>query len=189
MLVKIPGYEDYGISENGLVYSYKSNKYLTTHKNNKGYNYVTFCISGKNKNLLVSRLLMFMFGNLPSLDSNLEVDHIDMNKDNNHLSNLQVLSKESHEDKTHRERGNTIGVSLCECGNKKLHNSKVCKVCSENNLIRPEITKEIIEAEVFALGWVGAGRVLGLSDNGLRKRYKRLNGNPKELGKNKCEIE
>lgn len=102
----VQGYEQYLVSEDGLVYSTKSRRLLTLHTNNKGYKYVSFSMGSKhsNKNFLVSRLVCFMFGDLPSLASELEVNHKDYNKSNNSLSNLEVMSFKEHREKTILDR-------------------------------------------------------------------------------------
>lgn len=107
VFVPITGYEQYLISADGRVYSTKSNRLLTIHVNNKGYCYVTFSMGSKrsNKNLLLHRLVCFMFGDLPSLDSCLEVNHKDYNKKNNSLENLEVLTSEQHRIQTYIDKG------------------------------------------------------------------------------------
>lgn len=105
--VPITGYEQYLVCRDGRVYSTKSNRLLTIHTNNKGYCYVTFSMGSKhsNKNLLLHRLVCFIFGDLPSLDSRLEVNHKDYDKKNNKLENLEVLTPEQHRIQTYIDRG------------------------------------------------------------------------------------
>lgn len=88
--IPIPEYPQYLISRDGRLYSTKTNKLLTLFLNNRNYPYYSLCIDGKTKNLLVSRILAYVFKDLPSLDSDLEVDHNDGNTLNFELSNLIV---------------------------------------------------------------------------------------------------
>ena len=56
----------------------------------KGYLQVTLSKSGKPKSMLVHRLVMNAFN--PTTDDNLQVNHIDGNKENNEFSNLEWVT-------------------------------------------------------------------------------------------------
>ena len=110
------------------------------------------------------------------------MDHIDRNIENNHVSNLQILSKNEHFEKTIRDQGlNIREKKFCkECGCEIDYSATFCKlhyVYIDNS----EISKSSIEDKVSKMGWSKAGRYFNISDNGLRKRYKRLGGNVKTL--------
>jgi|LakMenEpi03Aug12_release.lakeMendotaPanAssembly.Ray.scaffolds.fasta_scaffold431982_2 hypothetical protein len=74
------------------VFHIKS-KYLKSHKNNCGYETISF---GTNrKHFFVHRLVLITFSEVP-LDITLEVNHKDGNKSNNKINNLEwVTSKEN----------------------------------------------------------------------------------------------
>lgn len=195
MLKPIPGWEAYGISEEGEVYSHRVGRLLSPQLNTSGYYFITLTDDLSNqKRFLVHRLLAFVFLDLPSLDSELEVDHDDNNKLNNKLKNLVVRSKQEHLKKTLSTRGHTIrsvADEMCLCGNTKERRASVCEKCFNENrvLLKPEITAELIEYWVVNFSWVRASKELGLSDNGLRKRYKKLTGKePKSLKKNNTSL-
>ncbi len=190
MFKTIPGWELYEISELGEVYSHRVGRLLTPQLNTADYWFITLTDDyGNLKRFLIHRLLAFVFKDLPSLDSELEVDHNDGNKGNNSLPNLIVRTKEDHRKKTLEARGHTVYTKqdgICVCGNKKERRAIKCEKCFNLNRIKknPEITAELIEYWVTNFSWVRAAKELGLSDNGLRKRYKTLTGkDPKSLQK------
>lgn len=189
--IPIPEYPQYLISRDGRLYSTKTNKLLTLFLNNRNYPYYSLCIDGKTKNLLVSRILAHVFKDLPSLDSDLEVDHNDGNTLNFELSNLIVRTTQEHITKTLEQRGlRKTRESFCAICSKKLditNSSGLCNIHYQESLRNtgvknPEITSEQIEYWVKNFSWVRAAKELGYSDNGLRKRYRSLTGkDPKSI--------
>ena len=182
---EIPEYPNYLISPIGEVYSKLSNKLLSIRTNTTGYKY--FGVEGGTKNILLSRALARVYKNLPSLDSDLEVDHDDTDISNNELDNLIVRSKQEHYEKTCIDRGISLPKpSFCKvCGIKIASKSIYClKHYSETKVKDIDITAEQIEYWVSKYSWVRAAKELGYSDNGLRKRYKALTGkDPKSINK------
>lgn len=75
------------------------------------------------------------------LTSDEEVDHIDCNKFNDSLDNLQLLTKEEHREKTTAERSVTPLKFVCECcgkdfervKNRATSKTKYCSVDCRNN--------------------------------------------------------
>lgn len=179
----IPEYPEYLISPKGEVFSTKSNKILTNRVGTHGYWYIKVCYNNKTKDVLIHRALCRVYKDLPSLYSDLEVDHKDRNKLNIDLENLQVLSKEAHKIKTITERGLVVNDNKCpSCGKEILNRNKTCFNCRPKE--NPEITAEQIEYWVIKFSWVRASKELGLTDNGLKKRYKSLTGkDPKSIKK------
>lgn len=185
--VLLPGYNTYLIGLDGEVFSTISNKVLKPIVSVRGYTSVRLHKGGIQRNTPLHRILCCAFKRLPSLDSDLEVDHIDSDISYWGLNNLQVLSTEDHLFKTLKDRGlKKLKVKYCtSCGEKITPRADRCQKCSSHKVINPNLTIEDIVYEVTVNGWVGAGRNLGYSDNGLRKRYTALGGNPKELKKSK----
>ena len=92
IFVKIEGYDDYYISNQGRVMSTKNNKlkYLSECVNTSGYLYVPLYVNKKQVNKLVHRLLGEAFIDNPS---NLpQIDHIDGNRQNNNIDNLRWVT-------------------------------------------------------------------------------------------------
>lgn len=88
-LIKIEGYDLYFVSEDGKVYSdkYKTRRELSQRLNRKGYLYVNLCKNGKYKSVSVHRLVANAF--LEKDPDKNQVNHIDGNKANNNVSNLE----------------------------------------------------------------------------------------------------
>ena len=187
----IPEYPDYWISEKGDVIFKPLNKKIKLCVNNEGYVYFSIRRNGRTdipyQKLLLSRVLCRVYKDLEDLhDLTLDVDHIDTNPLNNTLDNLQVLTREEHIQKTLRDNGVIArpAAFCCVCGIKI---NKGAVRCVKHAMISRtkdvDITKEMIENEVQENGWTKAGKEFGLSDNGVRRRYKHLGGDPKQLSK------
>jgi len=94
---QIEGYEKkYSVSKDGRIFSldYRGTgrtQELSPIKAGKGYHQVGLYKNGKIKRFLVHRLVAQAF--LDDWDPELEVDHIDMNKTNNCLSNLRMVTR------------------------------------------------------------------------------------------------
>ena len=83
-------FNDYLIYKDGTVVSLLTGKHITKRVGPKGYYQINLCIGGKCKTFLFHRLMANMFienpNNLPC------VNHIDGNKLNNELSNLEWVT-------------------------------------------------------------------------------------------------
>lgn len=108
----IPGYESYSASSNGRIrrnrgpdskgYIWKEH-YLSQQMNRFGYMSVALCKNGKVHRMFVHRAVMLAFvGECPN---GYQVNHIDENKINNRIENLEyVTPKENANHGTHIER-------------------------------------------------------------------------------------
>ena len=88
----IKGYEgQYEVSTSGLIKSNKTNIILKPFKDTRGYKRVRLYNNGKYKEESIHRIVANTF--LPKNQDEFIVDHIDNNKENNDLSNLQFISQ------------------------------------------------------------------------------------------------
>ena len=80
----------YGITEDGRVWSYRKNRFLKPQKTKTGYLYVQLSKNNKTKNYKIHRLVATAYLenplNLPC------VNHIDENKTNNCVENLEFCT-------------------------------------------------------------------------------------------------
>jgi hypothetical protein len=89
--MRLEGYSDYEIDiEKGQVWSYKSNRYVST-TNDKGYYLVNITNDiGVSRLWYIHRLIWTVAnGEIPE---GMQVNHIDENKGNNSISNLNLMT-------------------------------------------------------------------------------------------------
>ena len=94
----LPNIKDlYTINDNGEIFSDISGKMKTRNKGNTEYQIINFMTQeGKKKTYRVHRLVMMAFKPIEDMD-NLEVNHIDGDKKNNALSNLEWCSSSENQ--------------------------------------------------------------------------------------------
>jgi hypothetical protein len=87
-------YEDYEVSNYGRVRSLRSTmKLLSPSKNNCGYLYVNLRKNGRQKLCLIHRLVGCTF---MGTQDNMEINHIDECKTNNHVDNLEWCTRKEN---------------------------------------------------------------------------------------------
>lgn len=86
---KIDGYENYSVSDEGEIRNDKTGRILKQCSARTGYSRVTLSKNGNIKTFHVHRLVMNAFCPCPDKSKYTDVNHIDYNKSNNALSNLE----------------------------------------------------------------------------------------------------
>lgn len=141
--------------------------------NGIGYLQVKLSKEGKYVSKYVHRLVIETF----YYESGLDVNHIDHNKTNNILSNLEYVTKSENQNKS-REFYGTIGrtkieVRCTQCGELKssLSNSEICYKCSSfnNRKVKNRPSKEQLMEDLKGLPYTKVGKKYGVSDNTIRK--------------------
>ncbi len=84
--VPIKNFEEYLINRDGKIYSTKSKKFLTPRDRN-GYLAITLCKNNKRYDFSIHRLIALTF--IPNPENKPYINHIDGNKHNNSLENLE----------------------------------------------------------------------------------------------------
>ncbi len=87
---EIPGFPGYGASADGRIWREKRVRKNETGSA-KGYWTVSLTVGNKRTHSTASRLVWMAFNG--ELSKEIEVDHIDFDRSNNSLSNLQALSQ------------------------------------------------------------------------------------------------
>lgn len=110
MLKTVLGFDAYAINENGEVFSQRG-KILCQWKDNMGYKQVVLYKDGKRHYKRVHRLVWEAFyGAIPN---GLFINHIDSKKDNNHISNLELVTNSEniqHFHDNHEQRKYIVSV-------------------------------------------------------------------------------
>jgi len=93
MFKPVFGYEDlYEVNEEGLIKSFHNGIHdLKSSKNPNGYQMVVLCKDGQRETKAVHRIVAEAF--LERVEGLTQVNHIDGNKDNNSLTNLEWCTK------------------------------------------------------------------------------------------------
>lgn len=84
----------YQVSDDGRVRSIKTKRELRRTPNKRGYLQVTLYDNGRRKTFRVSRLVAQAF--IPNPNNLPQVNHIDEDKENNHVSNLNWMTNKEN---------------------------------------------------------------------------------------------
>ena len=89
---QIPGYEPYGVSIDGQVMNLKTGNILKARPSAKGYLIVSLAINKKSRPSYVHQLMAITYLNHTPNGMKIVIDHINENKEDNKLGNLQLIS-------------------------------------------------------------------------------------------------
>lgn len=100
MWKEIPEWNWYWVNEQGQVFNSRTGQYIYGDVNNIGYHRVILYDHGKQKRFFIHRLVAQLF--LYNSNNWQEVNHIDGNKDNNNVSNLEWCNRTHNEHEARR---------------------------------------------------------------------------------------
>ena len=109
--------DNYNIYSDGRIFSLKRNKFLKPQKRGNGYLFV--CLNGKA--MSIHRLVALLFIENPF--NKVEVNHKDGNKQNNHVSNLEWVTKSENTKHSYR-----LGLQKPKKGFDNLQSTPVKKI-------------------------------------------------------------
>lgn len=134
----------YAIEEDGRVWSYFSKRYMKVKEDKDGY----LALSLKNNNggysrFGIHRLLMIAFCPVDNME-NLQVNHIDGNKKNNNLNNLEwVTCEENLKHARENKLNTTFGAKGENHPNRRITEKEALKIIELNK--QGYSKKEILE--------------------------------------------
>ena len=103
MWKEIEGYENYHVFEDGRVWSCINNMFLKPY--DTGHGYLQVGLNGKMKR--IHRLVGEAF--IPNPENKPQIDHIDRDRTNNHISNLRWATQQENNQNKGEFKNNTTG--------------------------------------------------------------------------------
>ena len=138
----IKGYTNYSVDENGVIINEKNNTEKKFSLSNCGYLIVDLFSKGKRSTLLVHRIVAETF--IENHERKRTVNHIDGNKLNNVLSNLEWATHSENHLHSYRELGRK--AFMTNRFGKLNHKSKPILMLSKDNKLEKSFDS-IMEAE------------------------------------------
>lgn len=115
------------VYDNGDVFDISLNRFKSKIKHYKGYIKYSFTINGKDKKLFAHRIVLETFCPVENME-NLQVNHIDGDKTNNNLSNLEWCTQS--ENQKHAFKNGLLSRSGVKNSQAKLNESQVIEIAN-----------------------------------------------------------
>lgn len=105
----IAGYENYAVSNTGKIKSLRFGRILKLANSDSGYLYVNLVCNKIYKTHSVHRLVMESFGPPKPTESSI-IDHVDIDKNNNIIDNLQWITVKENTEKYYNNYDKKIKI-------------------------------------------------------------------------------
>ena len=149
------------MSQTGKILLTRSGKISEGYKNNYGYKYISIKSSGKKKNFLIHRLVALTF--IPNKLNKPCINHIDGNKENNDISNLEWCTHKENMIHATKHKLCTNSSLTGENHNTSKHTDLVCRE------IRNEYSKGVYTMRDLASIYnTSSGYISDLINNKIR---------------------
>lgn len=122
----IDGYPNYEASSDGRIRNAKTRRILKPQLNNRGYFQVSLSKDNKEKSFRVHRLVADTF--YDGDHSGLDVNHIDGDKTNNHIYNLEFCTRKYN---TRHAYDNNLATSNLNDTYRKMGTERMKETCSK----------------------------------------------------------
>jgi len=100
----VTGFDGYYVSDDGKVWSEKSKRFLKSSLCNSGYKMISLCVNGMCKRMSIHRMVASAYIDNP--ENKRTVNHIDGDKTNNHVDNLEWATYKENSTHSIRVLGN-----------------------------------------------------------------------------------
>ncbi len=142
--MKIKGYENYEIFEDGRIVNSRGRE-LKTFINNCRYKKITLCKNGKPKTFYLHRLLAIHF--IPNPENKYSVDHENRDPLDNSLSNLRWYTREEQM----ANRGGKYQYPITKGGINKHNGKYYIYQWSEDEIRKWKYCKTLEEAQAYQI--------------------------------------
>ena len=165
----------------GLVY-----RVLKIAENQFGYKFIKPANESGKHTLYMHRLVYRTF--VGAIPSDKEVNHIDHDKSNNSIDNLELVTHSENIKKAVLHYGNKLAPRCKQCGRRiysKKPNAVYCSKCARthdkffyehrSSFRYEHPSKEVLWVLIKSKSFVEIGRIYGVTDNAIRKLAKKYN--------------
>ena len=161
----------------GLIY-----RILKIAENQFGYKFVKLTNYSGKHTLYIHQLMYRTF--VGAIPPNMEINHIDHNKQNNSLGNLELVTHEENMHKAIEFYGNKLNPRCKQCGRVISFKNRTgyCQECSKkrrannSNSVKKykyeHPSKDVLWKLIKSKSFLEIGRIYGVTDNAIRKLAK-----------------
>lgn len=138
---KIPNYSNYSATYDGRIYNHSTYKFMMFSKMPEGYLRLNIKNDGGQKKFLVHRLIALTF--IPNPENKPQVNHIDSNKSNNCVKNLEwITNKENRNHSLKQYKTLSIIPKNYSIKDFRQVEKNIIKAKIEINILKKDIIKD-----------------------------------------------